>query len=128
MIETLVPAEQIANNPEAFNLAAQQIAELVSTPPWMFLLGAVERVSALVLQVSLSILVLQVFVRKSIIWLFIAIGWHTLVDAVAVFGSLQKWDVLLIEAAVAAFAVISFFIIRYFRPTAEPAELEETTV
>ncbi len=126
LIETLVPAEQIANNPEATALAAQQIADLVSSPPWMFLLGAVERVFAIVLHLSLSILVLQVFVRKRLIWLFIAIGWHTLVNAAAVFGTLQEWDVLLIEGIIAVAGVISFFIIRYFKPTAETAELEET--
>lgn len=126
LIDTLVPAEQMANNPEAFALAAQQIAELVSSPPWMLLLGAVERVFAIVLHLSLSILVLQVFMRKRLIWLFIAIGWHTLVNAAAVFGTLQEWDVLLIEGIIAVAGVISFLIIRYFKPTAETAELEET--
>ena len=127
LIETVVPAEQLANNPDAIAAAAQQIEELVNSPPWMFLLGAVERVSAMVLQMSLSILILQVFVRKNIGWLFVAIGWHTLVNSVAVFGALQEWDFLLIEAVVAAAAIFSFFIIRYFKLEGETARLEEET-
>lgn len=125
LIETLVPAEQLANNPEAITAAAQQIEELVNSPPWMLLLGAVERVFALVLHLSLSILVLQVFVRKNIIWLFVAIGWHALVNAVAVFGVMQEWDMLLIEATIGAAAVVSYFIIRYFKPNGEPQEPAE---
>ncbi len=127
LIETIVPAEQLANNPDAIAAAAQQIEELVNSPPWMFLLGAVERVSALVLHLSLSILVLQVFVRKNIGWLFVAIGWHALVNSVAVFGALQEWDLLLIEAVIAAAAVISFFIIRRLKPEGELPDPEEVT-
>jgi uncharacterized membrane protein YhfC len=80
-------------------------------------LGAVERAFALILHLSLSILVLQVFVRKNIAWLFVAIGWHTAIDAIAVFGLYQEWDPLLIEAAVGIPAVIiGLTVIRYFRP------------
>ncbi len=120
LIESLVPADQLANNPEAITAGAQQIQELVNSPPWMFLVGAMERVFAIILHLSLSILVLQVFLRKSIIWLFAAIGWHTLVNSVAVFGAMQDWHVLVIEGVVAISAVISLFIIRYFKPKDEP--------
>jgi len=117
LIESLVPADQLAGSSEAITAAAQQIEELVNSPPYLFLLGAVERVFALILHLSLSILVLQVFVRKNIAWLFVAIGWHTAIDAIAVFGLYQEWDPLLIEAAVGIPAVmIGLTVIRYFRP------------
>jgi uncharacterized membrane protein YhfC len=117
LIENFMPADQLANSAEAVAAAAQQVEELVNSPPWYFLLGAVERGIALITQLSLSILVLQVFVRRNIIWLFVAIGWHTLVDAVAVFGTLQEWDPLLIEVAIGVPAVIiGLGIIRYFKP------------
>jgi len=120
LIESFVPAEQLAGSSEAITAGAAQIEELVKSPPYLFLLGAVERVFALILHLSLSILVLQAFVRKNIIWLFVAIGWHTLIDAVAVVGLLQEWDPLLIEAAVGIPAVIiGLFIIRYFKPQDE---------
>ena len=125
LIESLVPAAQLASSSEAIAATAQQIEELVNLPPWMFLLGAVERAIALILHLSLSILVLQAFVRKNIIWLFAAIGWHTLIDAVAVVGLLQEWDPLLIEAAIGIPAVlIGLFIIRYFKPPDEAPEAE----
>jgi uncharacterized membrane protein YhfC len=117
LIESLMPADQLAGSSEAITAAAQQIEELVNSPPYLFLLGAVERVFALILHLSLSILVLQVFVRKNIAWLFVAIGWHTAIDAIAVFGLYQEWGPLLIEAAVGIPAVIiGLTVIRYFRP------------
>ncbi len=116
LIESFVPADQLAGSAEAIAAGAQQIEELVNSPPWMFLLGAMERLFAITLHLSLSILVLQAFVRRNIIWLFAAIGWHTVVNAAAVFGVLQGWDPLLIEAVVGLAAVISFLIIRYLKP------------
>jgi uncharacterized membrane protein YhfC len=73
----IVPAAQRA-------LAARQIADLATQPAWTPLLGAWERVSAIAIQVALSVIVLQVFRRGSLGWLWLAIGLHTLVD----FGSL----------------------------------------
>ncbi len=72
----IVPAAQRA-------LAARQIADLAAQPAWLPLLGAWERISAITLQVALSVIVLQVFRRGSLRWLWLAIGLHTLVD----FGS-----------------------------------------
>ncbi|MCA9949789.1 MAG: YhfC family intramembrane metalloprotease [Anaerolineales bacterium] len=121
-IESLLPADALTENAAAIAAGAQQFEELLNSPPWYFLLGTVERIFALTLHLSLSILVLQAFLRKSIIWLFVAIGWHALVNGFAVFGSLQGWDVLLIEAGVAVSAIISFLIIRYFKPQDIAAE------
>ncbi len=118
-IEALLPADAMAENAEAIAAGAQQFEELLSSPSLYLLLGAVERIFAITLHLSLSILVLQAFLRKSIVWLFSAIGWHALVNAVAVFGSLQGWDLLLIEAIVGVSAIISFLIIRYFKPKDE---------
>ncbi len=123
LIEAFVPPEQMASSGEAIAAAAQEIEALVNSPPWLFLLGAVERLFALILHMSLSILVLQAFLRRNIIWLFVAIGWHALIDAIAVVGLLQEWDPLLIEAAVGVPAtIIGLFIIRYFKPGDAPPE------
>lgn len=126
LLENFVTAEQLAGGAEEIAAGAAQIEELVNSPPWYFLLGAVERVFALIIHLSLSILVLQAFVRKNIIWLFVAIGWHTLVNAVAVVGLLQEWDPLLIEAAIGLPAlIVGLFVIRYFKPGEEAPEVEE---
>lgn len=125
LIESLVPADQLATNAEAIALGAAQIDELVNSPPYVLLLGAVERFFTLFLHLSFSILVLQVFVRRNIIWLFAAIALHAVVNAVAVFGLFQEWDPLLIEATIGAFAVLAILIIRYFKPTdPDSAELQ----
>ncbi|MCO5182930.1 MAG: YhfC family intramembrane metalloprotease [Anaerolineae bacterium] len=116
LIDSLVPADQLANNADAIADGVRQVEELVNSPPWLFLMGALERMLTLVVQIALSILVLQAFVRNRIIWLFAAIGWHTLVDMVVAFGLFQEWEPLIIEAAIAGFAILSFFIIRYFKP------------
>jgi len=61
-------------------LAAQQIASIATQPAWLPLLGVWERVCAITIQVALSVIVLQVFLRGSLAWLWLAIGLHTLVD------------------------------------------------
>lgn len=71
-------------------------------------------------QMSLSVLVLQCFTRNNSIWLWIAIGWHTVLD----FGvaGLQYWTkalghfgLLLTEGYVLLAALASLWIIYYFR-------------
>jgi uncharacterized membrane protein YhfC len=101
-------------------LAQQQIAAYWSAPWYMALLGAVERLFALSVQVSLAVLVLQVFTRNDWRWLVVAIGYHLIVDAVAVVGVLSRWSPLMIEAVVAAFALVSLAITVGLRPRGEP--------
>ncbi len=110
--------------PNQVDLARSQIEAYWAMPWYQAILGAVERLSALPVQVSLSLMVLQAFRRKQAWWLGLAIGWHTLVDAVAVFA-LQTWNVYLTEAIVAVFGVASIVIILAFRTKSSPAETEE---
>jgi len=102
-LSSVVPPEQV-------DLARSQIEAYWAMPWYQAILGAVERLWALPIQVSLSILVLQAFRRKRFWWLGLAIGWHTLVDAVAVFA-MQTWNVYLTEAIVAVFGLVSIGII-----------------
>jgi uncharacterized membrane protein YhfC len=72
--------------PEQLDLARAQVEAYWALPGWASLFAFVERVSAFVVQLSLSVLVLQVFLRPGRgLWLLAAIGWHALVDAVAVY-------------------------------------------
>ena len=48
------------------------------------LLAGVERISAMAVQVGLSLIVLQAFARRRFRWVLLAIGLHFVVDAVAV--------------------------------------------
>jgi uncharacterized membrane protein YhfC len=69
--------------PEQRALAAQQLAAIAAQPGWAPLLGAWERLWTLPLHVALSLIVLQVFRRGSLRWLWLAILVHALVDLVA---------------------------------------------
>lgn len=69
--------------PEQRALAQQQLAAIAAQPDWAPLLGAWERLWAIPLHVALSLVVLQVFRRGSIRWLWLAILAHAAVDLVA---------------------------------------------
>lgn len=107
-----------AQNPAALStLPADQLTVLQAqmaaywSAPWpMTLLGALERAFALCVQLSLSVLVMQVFLRKQILWLPLAILWHTVVDALMVL-SLPRLGPAGTEVVVGVTALVSLGII-----------------
>jgi uncharacterized membrane protein YhfC len=103
-------------------LVELQIETMFGLPWHMTLLGAVERLFALSFHLSASLLVMQVFVRGQTRWLFAAVGWHTLLNAVAVIGAV-RWTPLMTEGMIGILALISFGIIYVLRGSAieEPA-------
>jgi len=106
--------------------AQQQLAAYWGAPWYMALMGGVERFFALSIQVSLAVLVLQVFTRNDWRWLVVAVGYHLVVDGVAVVGVQSHWPALIIEATVAIFAIFSLAIICKLRPQDEPLVPPET--
>ena len=98
-----IPADQLA-------LAKQQIAAYWSAPWYMALLGAVERVFAICLHVSLSVMVLYSIANHKPLWFWSALLWHAMVDATAVLAA-PKIGALAVEGIIAAFAFISLWII-----------------
>jgi len=106
-VATIVPAEQL-------DLAEAQIDAYWSLPWFGALLGAVERVFAICIQLFLSLIVLQALLRKNMLWFALAILWHVLVDAVAVVG-LTLWGVYWIEALLGLMACISLGGILYLK-------------
>jgi len=105
--------------PAAQAQVAQSFAVLNAQPFWFPLLGAWERLWTLPVQVGLSVLVLQVFRKGSLRWLWLAILAHTIVD----FTTLALSQVtaipaiprtLLIEALVAVYGIIGLLTIRRF--------------
>jgi len=96
--------------------AAQQLAAITAQPAWFPLLAAWERLWTVPIQIALSVLVLQVFRRNNIGWLWLAILAHAIVDGVSV-GLLQVLEpgristALIVEVAVAIFGVIALWII-----------------
>lgn len=108
--------------------AIQLFATINAQPGWLPLLAAWERLWSFPLQVMLSVIVLQVFLRRDIRWLFLAILLHALVDFLvlalpqAVGSSIAT--TLLVEGIVCVSGLFGLWVIwRLRKPEAQP-ELE----
>jgi uncharacterized membrane protein YhfC len=111
-----------------------QLRAVAALPGWVPLLGAWERLWTVPVQVALSVIVLQVFRRRNIGWLWLAILAHVVVDGVVdgvtsavpqFLGAGLRTD-LIVEGIVAVFGLIAIWIIfalrdRMGRETATPA-------
>ena len=73
-----------------------------------------ERVFAICLHLSLSVMVLYAVIYRKVIWFWFALLWHAFVDAVAVYVG-QQVGILAVEGAVAVFTIISLWIILRLR-------------
>jgi uncharacterized membrane protein YhfC len=104
--------------------ALQQVDAYWSMAWYDSLLGAVERLFALPIQVALAVLVLQAFTRKQWTWVGLAVAYHALVDAAAVLA-LPYAGVYGTEAVVGGLAVVSLVVIFVLRRP-EPAPVPES--
>jgi uncharacterized membrane protein YhfC len=95
-------------------LAQEQLKVYWTMSPGMALLGAVERVFALVLQMSAALMVVTAVLRRGRGWLVIAVLWHTFVDSVAVY-IMQRFNVYAAEAAVFIMALLALGFIFWVR-------------
>lgn len=91
-----------------------QLAVLLESPLYMMMLGAVERAFAIVVHLSLSLMVLHAVSRRSLSWLLLAIGWHTLLNAAALIA-VQYGSEVWAEVAIGAFALVSLGLIYRWR-------------
>ncbi len=98
------------------DLARQQVSAYWSSPAYLAVLGAVERFFALSLHVSLSVLVLQVFVRRQWRWLWAAIGYHALADAATVLLVQLHWPALAVEYVIGLSSLGALGILWALRP------------
>ena len=119
-LATVVPLDQL-------ELAKAQVEAYWSANWYDSLLGAVERAFTIPFHIAASVLVLQVFIRKQIRWLWLAVAWHTIVDAGAV-AAAPYLGPYLTEALIGVFCMISLFIIfRLKQPEPiEPPEVDLT--
>jgi uncharacterized membrane protein YhfC len=103
-----------------------EIQRQFSAQTWQPLLGAWERLSALAIQVGLSVMVLQAFLRGAR-WWWLALGAHTLVDFTAV-GLLQlavpAWGqtaaIFAVEVMCTLYAATAILFVRAMREPAPP--------
>jgi uncharacterized membrane protein YhfC len=122
-LAAIVPADQL-------EAARSQLEAYWSTPAPAFFLSSFERAFALVVQIALSVLVLQAVIRpRGAIWLMAAVGWHALVDAGAVYSGVL-WGAyqgltsgaIASEIVVGVFAAASLLILLRLRPSPEMEE------
>ena len=111
-------------------LIVQQFAALNAQPLWIPLLGAWERLWTVPFHVAMSVVVLQVFRRKNIAWLLLAIALHACLDFVTVAIS-QLWGhsitiTLSIEGVVLIAGLLALWIIWRLREPVRPA-VQDTT-
>ena len=104
-------------------LITDALAQITSAPTGTLLLGAVERLFAITAHLAMSLLVLQVFLRRNIAWLFASIGFHTLLNMVAVVAA-ARLNPYATEGIIGLFALLALFIIFRLR-TPEPVAASE---
>lgn len=106
--------------PEQVALVEEQATAVFDVAWYMALLPFVERAITIALHLALSLMVMQVFTRGKLRWLWLAILFHALVDAVAVFA-VATWGVLPTEAILIVFGLASLGVIFALRePEPEP--------
>lgn len=108
--------------PEQVDLLTATISQYWSLPWYSSLLGAIERIFALLTHLALSVLVWQVYRRAQSRWLWLAVGWHALVNAAALYAA-QTWGAIPAEGILAGIALIDIAIIAVLRyPQEEPTQ------
>jgi uncharacterized membrane protein YhfC len=116
-LTTVIPADQI-------ELAQLQIEAYWSAPWYATLLGAVERAFTIPFHIAASVMVLQVFKRGQIRWLWFAIGWHTTLNAISLYAA-STWGPYIAEVIIGLTALINIGIIFALRtPDEEESEDE----
>ena len=108
-------------------LIVHQLATINAQPWWLSLAGAWERFWTLFIHIALSVVVLQVFRRSSIVWLWLAVLAHAVVDFTTVIipqliGASVS-STLLTEGLVAIFGILSVIVIWRLRESI-PATVE----
>jgi len=109
----------------------EQFAAINGMPAWTALLGGWERVWTMPFHIAMSVLVLQVFRRQNMLWLWLAVLLHTILDAFAVL--LPEWlgpevnTSLTVEGVVTIFGLGALWIIWRLRDHDEPTVSEVVT-
>jgi len=112
-----LPADQLA-------LAQQQVTAYFATPWHLPLAGAVERIGAVALHITLSIMVWLSFNKRNALWFWGAVLYHAVVDGLTVLAVSFGVGTWLLEAL---FIVVSFLGLYLVWKSGKKAETERIT-
>ena len=105
------------NDPALDPTTVQQITSLWNSAWYIPLASTLERLVAITTQLTLTFMVLQVFIRKSYAWFVAAILWHAFIDGLLVALSASNWSegsLLAVEVVlgVASASILWYLLIR----------------
>jgi uncharacterized membrane protein YhfC len=108
--------ETLGLSGEVLEQAQTQVEAYWSITWYLPLLGGLERVFAICIQIALSLLVVRSLTRNNLAWLLAAVGAHALVDGVVVYLSGVGWSPLALEGVVLFLALGALALILALRP------------
>ena len=97
-------------SPEQISSLQIQLHAYWDIPWYLPMIGTTERIFTIIVHIALSLMVMQVFTRKNILWLGLAIAWHSFLDGLAIYAS-QTLDPVVTEAVIGSIAIFSLGII-----------------
>lgn len=116
-LTTVLPADQL-------ELGQQQIAAYWSTPWYLSLFGALERLFTIPVHIGLAVLVMRAFTHKQWWWVGLAVLWHAVLDTTAVLVQQTLGNYYVTEAAIGILSLITIGFIFALREPEPPAEPE----
>lgn len=87
------------------------LAQYNSNAWYLPLLGGLERITTIILHITLSMLVWRSVQKHEVVWLFLAIAYHMFVDAGAVIMGQSGVNTIVIEGVLAVLAVMNIWIL-----------------
>ena len=113
-LTTLVPANQV-------QIFQSLLAAFWSAPWYYTLREAVGQIFMLSIEICLTVMVLQTFIRKQWFWVIYAIGFHTLVESARIIASHLSSNEYVVNGVLGVFAICSIAIIFALRSPKTPA-------
>jgi uncharacterized membrane protein YhfC len=114
-LSKIIPSSQL-------DLVHSQLEAYWSATWYASLLGALERFFTIPCQIAMAVMVMQVFTRKHIRWLFLAVAYHAMIDAWAVIGS-KYFGTYWTEAGIGGLALLSVILIFVLHTPEPPGEV-----
>ncbi|MCJ7695112.1 MAG: YhfC family intramembrane metalloprotease [Anaerolineaceae bacterium] len=88
-----------------------QVQALWQIPWYTPLIGAVERLASLITHITLSVMILQVFLQNNIKYLFYAIAWHTFLETIPIIMTGYEINVWFIDLLLIIFSLVNLVLL-----------------